>query len=757
MKRTPLRNGSFMLLIALSLVAAGCSSGGGSTGSPASPPQTLTLAYDTDKDGMPDVFDDYPDDAAGYGYTAYTENDPSVTYFTAPCTFKGTLSAASGTNYFAVRLEGGRTYSLVFYDPEKMNGRAVTFVPDVTVSTVSDQNLPLELSVAGDARVITLSFTPKETDIYYIALQSALTIGQDTSYWYRFDLIEDAAKKGMGVLFKAADGSGYTYTHEDIILLRSSLRPYVKEWANDGTPKAFKDGAANAFAETINYLARVHAADTPCSAQTSLDPYVSDIPWNTDYAFGYGIDAATGFPANQLQAVASFTPPAPTNESTSTDTRIYFIKTDEDYSREIQTGSDTKFSYLGTTYKASLSYAQNIRYSETETTLIVKYYLKEIDYRKYSPNDARYTLTDAAKTYLSAHKDDFRNQYGDYFIAGARYGAQYIATIHIKATSAEEIRTTEAKISVAAQNFDNTETFKAAFRDATKNCSIDFRRITQGGDPTVLQAGTTVDQIFEDVNRFIKSVTKDNRAPLDAYMYRYNQIQDASAIPTEINVNSCVFAKMRDLSQDYLALTSRAKVIAGLDVTQFQAGIQDAYAQEYRTLTNEIRDNRQAICRDLDQITAYGIRVKAAKDKFSNLIDRFSFYQKLVAAARSFPSSTGGDNIARGFTGYNLSVAVDNDIQKTSWTQKYEESWHVGWRTWFPYWAPGTDYRVCFIQIWSWAHSDSWWDQHYPSLGSDHLDFEFKSGYDRGGDWQVQAKGVYLGANGVNYPFMWIH
>jgi len=782
MKRKALRDSISMLLIIFIIIAGGCSSRDSGTA------RTQTLAFDTDKDGIPDIFDDYPDNAAGYVFDTCNENNYSTTHdsigtaigkdapFVAPFTFRGTIDAASSTDYFAVYLEGGKTYSLVFYDPEKMDGRAVTFDPGVTVYTGNynlqsgyddeeeplmglgevvryDETLPLELSLAADARVIILSFTPKESRIHYIAVRSMLTISQDISYNYRFDLIEDDDKNGMDTLFKASDGSGYTYTYGDILLLRNTLKPYVIEWTNDGHPTTFKDGAENAFAEAINYLARVHAK-TACSDKTSLDPYVSDIPWNSDYDLGYGIDANTGFPANQLQAVASFTPHMPTNESTSTDTRIYFIKTDYDYSREIQAGSDTRFSYLGTTYKASLSYAENIRYSETETTLIVKYYLKETEYRKFGPNDEHYVLTDAAKTYLENHKDDFREQYGDYFIAGARYGAQYIATIHIKASSAEALRTAEAKISIAAQNFDNTETFKAKFWEATKNCSIDFRRTTQGGDPTVLSAATTVDQIFDDVNKFVRSVTKNNRAPLEAYMYRYNQIRDGSTIPTEINVDSCVFAKIRDLSEDYLALSSRAKVIAGLDITKFQAGIQDKYAQEYKTLINEIRDNRQAICRDLNQITSYGARVKAAKDKFSDLIDRFSFYQKLVAERSQWPNNR-STNIQRGFDGYNLSTTVNNDIQKTYWNDGHSESWHVGWRYWYPNWEPGKDYRVCYIKIESYSTGDKWSDSNHPSLGNEKLAFRFQSGYDRGGSWQIWAKGIYLGADKVNYPFMW--
>ena len=752
-----------LFLFAWSLCVCGCDNGGDGY----STVRTVKLSFDTDGDGVPDVFDDYPDYADGYVFKTCNESDYITAHdsietaiakdtpvvFMPPSTFTGTIDDENTTDYFAVYLYGGETYSLVFYDPQKLDGRAVTFVPDVNVYKGPDESLPLELSVAGDASVIVLSFKPSQSHVYYIAVGSAEVVDEETVYDYRFDLIEDPYKKGMNLFFASSDGSGYTYTHEDILLLRGTLKPYIEDWTENGYPQTFKSGAEEAWEETVDYLARVNY-ETPCGDKTSLDPYVSGIPWNPDYDLGYGIDASTGYPADRIQAVASFTPPMPTNESTSTDTRIYFIKSDREYEREIQVGSDTSFIYLGVTFKASMSYAENIRYSETETTLIVKYFLRETEYRKFNPGDEKYVLTSAAKAYLENHKEEFRDQYGDYFIAGARYGAQYVASIHIKATSSEALRTVEAAISVAAQNFDNKETFKAKFREATKNCSIDFRRTTQGGDPNVLSAATTVDQVIDDVNKFVGSVTKNNRAPLEAYMYRYNQIEDGYEIPTEINVASCVFAKIRDLSEDYLALSCRAKVIAGLDETKFQAGIQDQYAQEYKDLTNDIRDNRKAICRDLSKITSYAARVKAAKDRFSDLINRFSFYEKLVAERKRWPGG-GNSNIRRGFDGYNLSTTVNNDIQKTCWSDSYSQGWHVGWRYWYPSWEPGKDERVCFITIESQSTGDKWSDSNYPSLGNKKLALRFQSGYDRGGSWKVWAKAVYLGEDVVNYPFMW--
>ncbi len=795
MKRNPLKDLMFMLCIALSVIVfSGCSSGGGGSGVP--PEKTVALAYDTDQDGSPDIFDDYPEDAGSSAYSICNEADHPTPHdsletaigkdapYPSQTTFKGTIDPTNSSDYFAVELEAGKTYSLVFHDPQNMDGSAVAFAPDVSVHTgsvgyllgipedeeplqavsnvvSSSETLPLESSSTQDSRVIILSFTPQESRIHYVAIRSSEAVAPG-GHSYLFDLINDEDKDGMTTHYTPPGNDSYSYTHDDIILLKSSMKPYVSEWASDGSPKAFGASAQAAFSSTVAYLGAVRAEAT-CSDKTTLSPFVSDIPWNSDYRFGYGIDAATGLPTNQLQAVTSFTPPVPVNASTKTDTSIYLVNSDEQYAREIQAGFNTTFSSFGVTFKASGSYADNIKYSEKETTLILKYYIKETEYRLFDPAGGAYTLTDSAKAYLGANRDDFRNQYGDYFIAGARYGAQYVATLHITASSAEEIRTIETKLSQASQTykFDATEEFKAKFSEATKNSTVEVKRTTIGGNETVLSAGTTPDQMFDDLKAFIQSCTKDNRAPLEAYMFRFNQMPDGAAIANEINVNSCVFSATRDLSKDYLALTARAKVIAGLDANTFQAGVQNDYALEYTTLINEINDNKQAIFRDVNKIDTYGGRVKAALNKFTDLVDRQSFFMKLVQLQKSWPYHTEHKARESGFRSYTPSRTVNNDIKADTYSAEHHEGWHIGWRNWYPNWAPGSDSIVCYIKIDvdSSTKNDDCWDENYPSLGRDHLNFHFKSGYDRKGSWWLKAKGVYLGAGGKsatgNYPFNW--
>ncbi len=793
MKQRRFKEIIFMLLIIISIISIyGC----GRKSKGVENEKTIVLAYDTDQDGTPDVFDDYLDNADKSDYSVIDEADYSTTHdsmetaigkdtpFHAPTTFKGTIDPENSPDYFAVYLKAGKTYSLVFYNPQKMDGRAVTFAPNVSVYTgnvsyvtempdpidgeplqdpirvIDDyEELSLEFSLAGESRVIILSFTPQESRIHYIAVKSDQAVEEEEApYQYRFDLIEDHDKDGMRIQFKVADGGNYIYNHEDVLLLKSSMMPYVSEWADDGSPMLFNNEAQTEFSETINYLA-ANRAKPECNAQTSLEPFVSHVPWNDSYRFGYGIDASTGLPAERLQAVTSFTPvPDESIPSTTTKTILHFINSDSEYEKEVQIGFNTTFSSFGVTFKASGEYLSNIKYSEKETTLILKYFVKETSPRLFDTID--YTLTEDAKTYLSQHNDTFRNKYGDYFIAGATYGAQYIATLHIKATSSEEIKKIETKLSQASSlySFDATEEFKSKFHEATKNTDVTVLRTTIGGDESKLSVGITPAQMFDDLNTFIQSCTKDNRAPLEAYMLRFNQIPDGYSIASEINVNSCVFSATRELSNNYLALSRRAKVIADLNVETFQAGVQNDYTQEYDTLINEINDNKQAIFKDINKIETYGTEVKATLNKFSDLIDRQSFFMKLVKLQSKWIKVTKGHGRESGFKTYYLSRTVDNDIFKDTYFNSYSKGWHIGWRSWWQKWTPGSNAIVCYIKTTA-STSDTCTDKNYPSLGHDYLEFYFKSAYDRGGYWKLWTKGVYLGENGKsatgNYPFNW--
>jgi hypothetical protein len=737
----------------------------------------LTLAFDTDNDGIPDIFDDFPDDPANHVFTICDENDYTTAHqsmetaigknspFMAPTTFKGTINAVNGVDYFAVNVNGGTTYSLVFYDPRKMDGRAVTFVPDVNVYSGPGVRLPLELSVVGEARVIILSFTPDETGTHYISIRNAEANTQAISYRYRFDLIEDNAKKGMGILFKAADGSGYTYTYSDILLLRYTLKQYAEGWTDDGVPRTFRNGAQSAYQATIKYLARVNA-DPQCTDTTPLDPFVAEIPWNSaEYRFGYGISATTGLPARQLQAVAAYNLPVTQGAPTTTETDLLLIQTDYAYSKEVQGDVSTHFSAFGTSVSASASYTDNIKYSEKETTLLLKYHIEEQDYRVLDTQG--YALIPAAKTYLNDHPDDFRNKYGDYFIAGAKYGAQYVATLHITASSAEEIKTVAEKIELANKTFkaDATEAYKATFSEATKNCRVEVRRVTTGGDPTVLSIGTTPDQMFDDLIKFLRSVNTTNMAPIKAYMMRFNQIPDASKLPDRINVNVCALSAALDLSRDYLALSTRAKIIAGLDTAIFQDGVQNNYAKEFSDLTYDLHYNRDSIFNDKAQVDNYYIKVKAILDKFSNLIDRQSFFVKLIEVKRAWPRATDGDQydwVPRdsGFATYLPSFTVNNDIAQVLpivWSYGVD---FVTSGEWHPVWDPGDNAVVCYVKIETTSdHVRRTYtnDENYPSMGRRPLKLWIHAWH--AGFWRLTAKGVYLGEGGKsptgNYPFNW--
>ncbi len=797
MKQRRLKEIIFKLLIIISIISIyGC----GRKSKGVENEKTIVLAYDTDQDGTPDVFDDYPDNADKSDHPISDEADHSTTHdsmetaigkdtpFHAPTTFKGTIDPKNSPDYFAVYLKAWETYSLVFYNPQKMDGRAVTFAPNVSVYTgnvsyvtempdpidgeplqdpirvIDDyEELSLEFSLAGESRVIILSFTPQESRIHYIAVKSDQAVEEEEApYQYRFDLIEDHDKDGMRIQFKVADGGNYIYSHDDILLLKGSMIPYVSEWADDGSPMIFSDEAQTEFSETVNYLAAARAKPE-CHAQTSLEPFVSHIPWNDSYRFGYGMDASTGLPAERLQAVAPFTPMSTTLEvPTTTKMFLQFINSDSEYEKEVQTEFSTSFSGYGVTVEASGKYLNNIKYSEKETTLILKYFVKETAPRLFDPT--YYTLSEDAKTYLSQNKDDFRNRYGDYFIAGATYGAQYIATLHIKAKSSEKIKEIETKLQVSSSliSAGATAEFKQKFREATKDSEVKVVRTTIGGDETKLSAGTTPEQMFDDLNTFIQSCTKDNRAPLETYMLRFNQIPDGYSIASEINVNSCTFSATRELSKNYLALSRRAEVIADLDKETFQAGVQNDYTQEYDTLINEINDNKQAIFKDINKIETYGTEVKTTLNKFSDLIDRQSFFMKLVQLQSKWEKVTNGHGRESGFKTYYLSRTVDNDISKPSkedlYKDSHSEAWHIGWRYWSPSWTPGSNSLICYIKTTA-STSDTCTDKNYPSLGRDHLAFHFQSGYDRGGYWKLWAKGFYLGENGKsatgNYPFNW--
>ena len=93
----------------------------------------------------------------------------------------------------------------------------------------------------------------------------------------------------------------------------------------------------------------------------------------------------------------------------------------------------------------------NLKFGLTSTTLVIHYEELESKYRDLPLK--QYKLTNDAMELLSSDNEDdraaFREEYGDYFVAGYQYGGMYEAHISITTETTEQLDKVKSEIGVS--------------------------------------------------------------------------------------------------------------------------------------------------------------------------------------------------------------------------------------------------------------------------------------------------------------------
>ena len=275
---------AFLAVIALFsavIFAGGC---GGSSSSN----DKLTLSYDQDKDGLPDIFDEYPQSASKQRYQEAKEFETLAGVegekfaVSLPCRGSGTFEAAKdasgeASRYFLFKAEKGKRICVLFSAPEHNLTRAFSFVPDVTIypyepvpapveepqdeqeeelelpenepvteteddSAVEtfdliDNSIKYEVEEYGSGAFSALSFTPEKDGIYVMKVRRVdagwkMEDGAEAvDCSFAFSIFEDKDGNGLDDVWKS------DYTRDDFVDVLSRLQPFISGVGKDGTPE----------------------------------------------------------------------------------------------------------------------------------------------------------------------------------------------------------------------------------------------------------------------------------------------------------------------------------------------------------------------------------------------------------------------------------------------------------------------------------------------------------------------------------------
>ena len=748
---------------------------------------TVELAFDSSKDGVPDVFEDLYDGKAyfdlyefpdvelskgnlkadtdlgviqtparvrSYVHRAYETEKP---YEAEDGTTKYTTAVERVPDVHAFALKGGVPYTIEFQDPNCIGGYALPFVPDLDIVTLSNYQagntvdaLPYDSCYQDEAgRSYAFTFTPEHDGTYCICVANSDTEIDDApqpGQEYSYAVYADPDKVGHNVRYviKTDEGEERELSPNDVQTLRADLAPYVVLDPDKLLPSGiipgeiFGQGAEDVFTTLCDVILSGSQAeentdsapgdnsvvrDLGAGARSSLSPVVANYIWDDDVTgMGFGISALNGLPAEKVQAVEAWTEPSDERACQET-TMIKFVDNATDHEETL--GLNVNGAFAGSTVKVTGKFAKErkIKYSENCATLVVKYVYDEVQPRVLSQL-SDYQLTADARTYLKTKGEDAcRKRYGDYFVAGATYGADFYGLLTIKTTSREELSKVKASINLKISKFSSDAEIAKALKDTLKNTSIEYKIVKRGGalmgadenagDTVVSDSPSdAIDKVFSELASFCTGVKTSQKVRLSSYLVGFNQIGGGESLSGYINVSPDRFRDLRYINRRYLAAKAITDAYTSNPTNYFKdstthfADVQgrvDDYAQS-------MRDNTPAMLKDGNLVTRMKAEVEQLSRDASERNERYNFVVLLNSLSANMASGSNSKYLIEGTWGYDnypLSTAVNNDITEKSGLKTHVQTYKFAKRVyWNPTFGQKPGKRFCYWKFMKRAGSD---------------------------------------------------
>ncbi|KZV93340.1 hypothetical protein EXIGLDRAFT_835757 [Exidia glandulosa HHB12029] len=332
------------------------------------------------------------------------------------------------------------------------------------------------------------------------------------------------------------------------------------------------EGASHSTSMTSSAL-----GDRSAEQSTRLDHCLADLPWvQGGHRVGYGLNAVTGMitttPAVRLVGASTLPKTVP-----STRRKACVISSTDDLKRELEISAGASLNILpldcSTGAYASIKTLASM--SETSLSLLV------LDCTVWEDDDTDvvYELTADAEELARKSPTTFRKRYGDYFIAGARWGSELIAVATCTFTNSSKKRHVSNILQTAARRLDaigfdinvahHTDTELSSLN---VNVCIDIRSRGMG-----LGAGSRMSenlqrnlnktvQSFVDLVPMLESTVAPNAVEpqgdrIYALLRHYSVAHSMHAIPTTLPIALEVFDEIEVLRDTVLECNIRSNAL----------------------------------------------------------------------------------------------------------------------------------------------------------------------------------------------------
>jgi len=368
---------------------------------------------------------------------------------------------------------------------------------------------------------------------------------------------------------------------------------------------------------------RLPAKVLSAGPQTVLATDLAGQLWLDGFAIGKGVNAVTG---NLSGAAITFPALQPATGQSST-TTYSSIKTSSDVEKEVSVAASGSYNMDGMNVTASTSYLSDIKQSELYMTVIATFEVSFNDYDTITyDSPTKIALIPQAKELIDqGNFDTFRNNYGDYFISGAKRRSYFKAIYTLHTSSETDLQNLSASIGANAPEIFTAEG-SASFKKAisTNNATVNMVIDMQGYSGTPPVSNWNIDSVTDALTWFKSNLSP---IPMHAELQHYSMVD--SRIPVTLPIDPEVFSEIGTL---YLN-THLMKIAWASLPEEYQSSYQSAVSG----LVSEVNAGAQELVTNDTLRTSLFQSVGILLNTLKNLYERVKFIKSVIQLQSAEP------------------------------------------------------------------------------------------------------------------------
>ena len=849
-----------VLVLLASLISGGCGGSSSSIRQQNTIKGVIKLVpedMDTNDNGIPDVFE-YDSEIMN---RINADGAYEVPFMRTIGTNTAKINLEKDSSYSVQYYNPGRTLGISMLDMDitDPDGKPITlvYVSDET----SDDILPEVQPISGDDELISsdeiyveasFAVEPEEAPAMIIYTFNAPSTGTYEFKFYEIDLTEsnditqdenedenENENAAFAVLiyknvheddndiFRTIPGyvlgeTNFKPKEYEILDIRRILMNFATELNDEGIPVEFCDEFYDweIYSELINALILSYEIEIESedingsviktvirrSANTEgavIQSRVDNIPFSTFYQFGKGYYAHSGFDALGGNDAFENMPaaPSPANGTALSCTQkltLSTIENEADNLRDQEMGAMSTFSMARYAAGQEPIVFTNVGFGMMRKNILVRYDVLEDQPRVVDVNNLK--LADFALELLrDKGADQFRREFGDYFVGGYTWGMRFESLISVTFGLNSDLSYNQRRIDevvdlvkdamrLAANNQDysskinqlnsiSQETLVGDGGSIKFISNINIETITLNGYHITkesqnassvlgkLSVKSVADSLKEFVNDTVpKALNSDrsNFSPLKTTMIRFREIPSARQyIDERLPISQIHFDAVRDFTKAMFMASCYHNSIMTIPEDQILRGDvqRNEWNEKLQGLKRELVPNLRSICEQENDVNRYKSRFRSVADDYRKLIERYVFYRILVNEQINQSSGWKAQEDkaitywSRGFgvENYTISPTVQADYGNKKFYVPHKEEAGLDKPEQDVTHTPGTNWRIVWFQFKITDTKTDFEDKNYPSVGRYHLKIHFDGYFMRRMEYEFWDKIIYMPKD--KYPF----